>query len=253
MRQPMTIRLAVRPTRRVSGFTLVEVLVAMLVMAIMAGMAWQGVDGIVRTRNATQARLEQTLRLNTVVAQWDQDLGAIQDSAVVPQSLACDGATVRLTRRTPTGLQIVAWSLRADVDRADRAVWVRWASPVATTQRELQESWLRSQQLQDDDPATLRVLTGLRSWQVYFFQGNGWANCQSTGDLVVTAVETPIPIPPPPPAPASNPAIPANPASSAPMPAPVRVALPKGVRVVLTFADGSGISGDLTRDTLLGL
>ena len=32
------------------GFTLVEVLVALLVMAVMAGMAWQGVDGIVRSR-----------------------------------------------------------------------------------------------------------------------------------------------------------------------------------------------------------
>ena len=240
--------LAVRSTRRERGFTLVEVLVAMLVMAIMAGMAWQGVDGIVRTRNATQTRLEQILRLNTVVAQWDQDLGAIQDSAVVPQSLACDGATVRMTRRTPTGLQIVAWSLRADADRADRAVWVRWASPIATTQRELQDSWLRSQQLQDDDPATLRVLTGLSSWQVYFFQGNSWANCQSTGDLSVAALEPPAP----PPAASANPPNAAASATSAPAAAPARVALPKGVRVVLTFADGSGSSGNLTRDTLLG-
>ena len=65
-----------------AGFTLVEVLVALLVMAVMAGMAWQGVDGIVRTRNATQVRLEQALRLNTVIAQWDQDLAAIQTTAV---------------------------------------------------------------------------------------------------------------------------------------------------------------------------
>ena len=237
---PMTRR---RTTRRAGGFTLVEVLVAMLVMAVMAGMAWQGVDGIVRTRNATQARLEQTLRMNTVIAQWDQDLGAIQDSAVVPQSLSCDGATVRLTRRTPTGLQLVAWSMRAD---GDRAVWVRWAGPIATTQRELQDSWLRSQQLQDNDPDTLRVLTGLRNWQVYFFQGNGWANCQSSGDLIVNALLAPPPAP-------ADPANPAASAASAPTAAaPVRVALPKGVRVVLTFADGSGVNGELTRDTLLG-
>ena len=234
---PMTRR---RTTRRAGGFTLVEVLVAMLVMAVMAGMAWQGVDGIVRTRNAMQVRLEQTLRLNTVIAQWDQDLGAIQDSAVVPQALACDGATVRLTRRTPTGLQIVAWSLRAD---GDSAVWVRWTSPIATTQRELQDSWLRSQQLQDNEPDALRVLTGLRTWQVYFFQGNGWANCQSTGDLVVTALVVP-------PTAAADPA---SAASAAAAPAAVaRVALPKGVRVVLSFAPGSGPNGDLTRDTLLG-
>ena len=34
------------------GFTLVEVLVALLIMAVMATMAWQGVDGIVRARSA---------------------------------------------------------------------------------------------------------------------------------------------------------------------------------------------------------
>ena len=209
-----------------AGFTLVEVLVAMTVMAIMAVMSWQGVDGIVRTRNAMQERLEATLRLNTVVAQWDQDLGSIQDSSVVPQALTCDGATVRLTRRTPTGLQVVAWSLRSD---GDNAAWVRWAGPSVTTTGELQDSWLRSLQLQDNEPGAVRALTGLSTWQVYFFQGNAWANCQSTGDLVPIAAG----------------------ASAASAAAP-RQALPKGVRVVLSFAPGSGVSGDLTRDTVLG-
>ena len=57
------------PSNSARGFTLVEVLVALVVMAIMSLMAWQGVDGIVRTREISQARLEQTLRLETVIAQ----------------------------------------------------------------------------------------------------------------------------------------------------------------------------------------
>ena len=213
------------PAAPAAGFTLVEVLVAMMVMAIMAVMAWQGVDGIVRTRDATQTRLERTLRLNTVIAQWDQDLQSIQDTTVVPQALSCDGATVRLTRRAPSGLQVVAWSLRSD---GDRSVWVRWAGPAVTTARELQDSWLRSLQLQDNEPGALRTLTGLSAWQVYFFQGNAWANCQSTGDLVAVS----------------------SAASAASAVAP-RQALPKGVRVVLSFAPGGDVSGDLTRDTLI--
>ena len=216
---------------RLSGFTLVEVLVALLVMAIMAGMAWQGVDGIVRSRDASQLQLERTLRLNTVLAQWDQDLAAIQDTADVPQALSCDGASVRLTRRTPAGLQVVAWSVRP---QADGVAWVRWAGPAVTTTGALQDSWLRSLQLQDDDPANIRTLTGLIGWQVYFFQGNAWANCQSTGDLAA-------------------PAPPASAASGTGGPAaPPRIALPKGVRVVLSFAPGGGLAGELTRDTLLG-
>ena len=58
---------------RQTGFTLIEVLVAVVVMAIMSLMAWQGVDGIVRSRDGNQVRLEQTLRLETVIAQWEQE------------------------------------------------------------------------------------------------------------------------------------------------------------------------------------
>ena len=70
-----------------AGFTLVEVLVAMLVMALMAVMAWQGVDGITRSRSVSQDRLEYTLRLDTVLAQWEQDLAALQDSWFASQQL----------------------------------------------------------------------------------------------------------------------------------------------------------------------
>lgn len=216
------------PTRaRTAGFTLVEVLVAMMVMAIMAGMAWQGVDGIVRARDASQARLEQTLRLNTVIAQWQQDLSSIQDTATVPVALSCDGASVRLTRRTPTGLQVVAWTLRPG-NGASGATWQRWAGPPVTTTGALQDSWMRSLQLLGDEPGVVRTLTGVSQWQVYFYQGNAWSNCQSTGNLAV------------------------SPAAGTAGGVVARQAPPKGVRIVLSFAEGSGTSGELTRDTVLG-
>ena len=207
-----------RRARPSAGFTLVEVLVAMVVMAIMSLMAWQGVDGIVRARESNQGRLEQTLRLETVIAQWEQDLASLQVSTAVPGAIICDGQTLRLTRRTPGGLQVVAWSLRPDVGGS---VWLRWAGPAETTTTALQESWLRTQQFQGSEPGQLRALTGLEQWQIYFFQGNAWANCQSTGD------------------PASAPA------------GAQRVALPSGVRLVLAFAPGSGLNGSLVRDVLI--
>jgi general secretion pathway protein J len=105
-----------------------------------------------------------------------------------------------------------------------------------TTNAGLQDSWLRSLQLQGGEPGALRTLAGLSGWQVYFFQGNGWANCQSTGDVAVVVR----------PAASSS-----DTGASAPPLAP-RQALPKGVRLVLSFAPGSGMSGDLTRDVWLG-
>jgi general secretion pathway protein J len=203
-----------------AGFTLIEVLVALLVMAIMAALAWQGVDGIVRARDASQQRLELTLRMNTVIGQWEQDLAALQETASVPP-LSFDGATLRLTRRTPGGVQLVAWSLRNGDTGSE---WQRWASPSYTTRAELQDTWLRSQQFQGGEPGQLRALSGVSQWQIYFFRGNAWSNAQSSADVS-------------PPTPGAS--------------APARQILPSGVRLVLGFAEGSGVSGSLTRDTLL--
>jgi general secretion pathway protein J len=208
--------------RRADGFTLVEVLVAMTVMAVMAMMAWQGVDGIVRARDASQERLERTLRLNSVIGQWEQDLASIQDTKSAVPPILCDGSTVRLTRRAEGGLQVVAWALRPD---ATTSTWWRWASPPVTTVGELQDNWLRTQQFQGGEPGQLRTLSGLSSWQVYFYWAE-WSNCQSTGNVA---------------APAQTPSGPAG----------SNIQIPRGVRIVLSFAPGSGLDGTLTRDYLV--
>jgi general secretion pathway protein J len=219
--------MAARPDR---GFTLVEVMVALLVMALMAGMAWQGVDGIVRARDASQARLNRTLLLNTVLAQWEHDLTAVQQTPAVP-ALAFDGRTLRLTRRTDAGLQVVAWALQDPGNAAPGAgrTWQRWAGPPVTGRAALQEQWLASQQLQGNEAGQLRVASGVVSWQVQFYRGNAWTNAQSSGDVQV---------PPP--------------AAGASAPAALRETLPSGVRLVLELQSGGGLSGALTRDIALG-
>jgi general secretion pathway protein J len=212
---------------RQRGFTLVEVLVALLVMAVMATMAWQGVDGIVRARSASEGQVDRLLRLNTVLAQWEQDLAAIEDTDIVPP-LTFDGSTLRLTRRGDAGVQLVAWSLRD-------GSWLRWPGPQVRTTHELQDAWLRSLQLNGSEPQQLRALQGVAQWQVYFFRGNAWSNAQSSAD--VDQVRVPAP--------------PASGAGGAVAAAP-RTVLPSGVRIVLDFADGSGFNGGLTRDIRLG-
>lgn len=193
------------------GFTLVEVMVALLIMAVLAGMAWQGIDAIARARDGGQAQLDRTLRLATVIAQWDQDLQAVQDTAVVP-ALAFDGATLRVVRAADGGVQLVAWTLRADR-------WQRWAGPVVTRVAELQDSWMRSQQLLGGEPGLVQLLAGVESVQVYFYRGNGWSNAQSSGDV--------------------------DPGASGGG-GPAREQLPSGVRLVLAQA-----GEPLTRDLML--
>jgi general secretion pathway protein J len=199
-------------TMRARGFTLVEVLVALLILSVLSVMAWRGIDGMARARDGSQAQMEGTLRLNTVIAQWEQDLASIHDTDAVP-ALSFDGATVRLARTVPGGVQLVAWSLRG-------SQWLRWAGPVVQRSAALQESWLSSQQLLGNETGQLRLVDGVSEVQIYFYRGNGWSNAQSTGDMA--------------------------PASAAPG-AQQRQVLPAGVRLVLTQH-----GRQLTRDVLLG-
>lgn len=198
-------------TRR--GFTLIEVLVTVTLLAIVAGLAWRGVDGIVRTKEIAETRLDHVLRLNTVLAQWEADLAALHDTRVVP-ALSFDGGSTRLTRRSEQGVQMVVWSLRGNQ-------WHRWASPPVTRRSQLQDAWMRSLQLLGGESGDLAALPGVAQWQVYFWRNNAWTNPQSTGDASAND--------------------------------PRAQALPQGVRLVLSLAPASGLTGDVTRDLVLRL
>jgi general secretion pathway protein J len=202
------------PRRRGSGgFTLVEVMVALAIMAVLAGLAWRGIDGMVRARDGSQQSLERTARLNTILAQWQQDFGALHDSGVVPP-LTFNGQTLLLTRTAGEGVSVVAWSLRG-------GLWQRWASAPAARSQALQQAWLSSQQLLGNEPGQVRLLDGVGEWQLYFYRGNAWSNAQSSGDIAA-----------PPAAAASG--------------AAAREVLPDGVRLVVDIAGAK-----LTRDLVL--
>lgn len=229
------------PKRRIrhpQGFTLVEVLVSLAIMAVIATLTWRGIDGMARSRDLTQAATDNSLRLGTVLAQWERDLLMVQSGMGVP-ALAFDGASLRVVREAETGVQLVVWTVR------DGSLW-RWASPMTTRAADLEEHWLRSQQLIGDEPGTLKLLDEVSAWQIYFYRGNGWSNPQSAADRVAAQPVVPaVPVPPSPPASGAS-----APASAPPPPAPAAGQsvdlLPTGVRLQLNLPPGM-----LTRDILL--
>jgi len=224
---------AARSLRHSAGFTLVEVLIALLLMAILTGMAWQAVDGMLRARDSSAQTIDRSARLSTVLAQWEQDLLALHDTEQVPP-LSFDGQTLRLTRRTEGGVALVAWSVRT-AGGGQAGVWQRWQGPVAVTSGNLAESWLRSQQLLGTEPGHVTVAEGASQWQIYFHRGGQWSNPQSTGNLAPQQLA-----PPPPPPPAAS-------GASAPTPAPpvpVRELLPDALRLQITL-DGQTLTRDI--------
>ena len=59
------------------GFTLIEVLVALSIMAVMAALTWRGIDGMARAQAATQRYTDDVLTLQAGLTQWRADLDAM--------------------------------------------------------------------------------------------------------------------------------------------------------------------------------
>ncbi|MCC6851859.1 MAG: prepilin-type N-terminal cleavage/methylation domain-containing protein [Rubrivivax sp.] len=217
--KPTSKRPLQRPPAR--GFTLVEVLVAMMMMALLATISWQGLDSILRARDGSKEALDRTQRLATVIVQWEQDLQSLHETGAVP-ALQFDGRTVRMTRRTEGGVALVAWSLRS-------GRWQRWVGPTTTRLADLQEAWIASQGLLGNEPGHLTLAEGASEWHIHFHRGGAWTNAQSTGDT------------------AAPPLAPVGPSGPGVRGAVAREALPTAVRLVMTLQ-----AGTLTRDIALG-
>jgi general secretion pathway protein J len=199
------------------------VLVALALMAVLASMSWQGIASVADAKRASDERVNATLRIGTVLAQWEQDLGQLHDTALVP-AISFDGQTLRLVRRQADGLQLVAWALR-------EGRWTRWSSPVVSRAGGLQEAWLASQQLLGNEPDQLTLMEQVAVWQVYFYRGNAWSNAQSSAGVTPAAA-----------------------AAAASAPVAQRTELPTGVRLVLTVRAATAEDAPahaITRDLLL--
>lgn len=228
---------APRPPRRVRrhGFTLIELLVALFILALMAGMAWQGVDMVARSREQVQGRMDALLRLQATVAQWEADLAACIDTQQVP-GLAFDGATLRLTRRQDEGVQVVAWTLRGNRLQ-------RWAAAPVRSAEKLQDTWLRSYQLLGNEPDLLTLIEPVAGWQLHVFHSssNAWSNAQSSGDAKGGSADNNT----------GSVGGEAKPDGTAAVAVGGREQLPDGVRVMLSFDAGAAHSGTLVREVRL--
>jgi len=166
----------IRPT----GFTLVEVMVALVIMAVLSALAMRGMDALMRAKDAALASTDRTLKLNTGMSQFEYDMSMVVDSKVLPKAIMFDGATLRVARRSPQGVQLVLWTLQ------DRR-WQRWASAPVTHMSQLTDAWMRSQQWGAISDGAITVLENVDDFQVYVcnpaavnISGCSWNNVQST-------------------------------------------------------------------------
>ncbi|WP_179403398.1 PulJ/GspJ family protein [Burkholderia guangdongensis] len=95
-RAPRSIR---APRRRSSGFTLIELMVAIAILAVVAVLAWRGLDQIVRGRDKVAAEMEDERIFAQTFDQMRTDVrrAATDDEAGGP-ALAIAGNTLQVVR-----------------------------------------------------------------------------------------------------------------------------------------------------------
>ena len=215
------------PSSRSRGFTLIELLVALAAMAVMAGLSWRGIDGMIRAQAQLQQRADAVLTLQAGLTQWAADLDALLQLPQTP-ALDWDGRGLRMVRRATTGagsgVMVIAWT-RRNVNGAGQ--WLRWQSPPQFTRADLQAAWGKAARWAEnpgDEEKRYEVgIAALDQWQIFYFRGNAWTNPLSSGGTATPVAGTGTGL-------------------------PQDLTLPEGVRLVLTLPAGQAISGTLTRD-----
>ncbi len=224
------------------GFTLVELLVAIAIMALMSFMSWRALAGMSHTQALTQTRSDDLLALQAGLGQWRADLDALLETSEVP-ALDFDGRTLRLTRRdalesdtSSPGVQVVAWALH-------QGQWQRWQASGLRSRQTLAQAWEQATRwgqrpVAGDERQHVSVARAT-GWQVFYYRGDAWTNPLSAdgspaglgsgvlgnasgvssllGTLGLPGVRAPA-------------------------------QLPDGVRLVLTLSDGQTLSGNLVLD-----
>ena len=237
--------------RSVHGFTLVELLVALAIMALLALMSWRGLDGMVRAQEGVRERMDGVASLQTGLAQWTADLEAIVDTAQV-NAVDFDGRVLRLTRRdtgsADSPVRVVGWARRViENQHGGNGSWARWQSPPVRSRAELQEAWARAQlwaqNASDAEKRREVAVAGLERWQIFYYRNDAWTNPLSSAGAD-TATLAPAAAGAPAPAPAAA----ASPPAAAQAQAPGMAPLPDGIRLVLTLSPGQPLAGVLTKD-----
>jgi general secretion pathway protein J len=163
------------------GFTLIEVMVALLLMAVMSVLSWRALDSMVRTREALTQRGEQFDGVRALFSQWDEDCRALDAPdrwlAGVPVHLGNNQVALIRNRVDGQGVHHSVFVLYRYQDQSIQ----RLESPNIDSRQELLRNWAALRQ--DADFTTLysatpvTLLTGVANMQENaLVDGYAWTN-----------------------------------------------------------------------------
>lgn len=236
------------------GFTLVELLVALVILAVMAGLSWRGLDGLIQTRERTRQTTEQLTLLQSTLTQWQADLDAITQTGQV-SAVDFDGRFFRLTRRDASGqaggVRVVSWSREL---QGGRNMWVRWQSDLLNTRSALDDAWFRASNASTLARSNAIATVQADEFRLLYFRNNSWSNPLSSAEqagaqaVTAAAIELANRL-----RQAAAAGVPSGlpflqPAPSAAAPSNLVGLMPDGIRLQLNLSPGQAVAGEITKD-----
>ncbi|WP_137172492.1 type II secretion system protein J [Massilia sp. HP4] len=182
---------------RRAGFTLVELLVAIGILAMVAVLGWRGLDGIVRARVALTNEMEVTRGMQLAFAQLQNDCENAAGSELMrgQPALLWDADRLTLVRKVyvehePSRLQVISY-------RVVNGQLIRRESPGTRDLNQVGQLWqaLASDTPADNSPSVV-LQVGVTGMQVQGWQNNAWRN-EPTAVGGNVEPQQPNPLPPP--------------------------------------------------------
>jgi general secretion pathway protein J len=173
------------------GFTLVELLVAISILAVVAVLGWRGLDSIVRARASLTEQMETTRGMQLAFAQMQSDCEHKAGRDIVDRRpwLQVDQGRFTLVRTVftenqPSRLQVVSY-------RLVNGALVRRESAPTRDLTQLDALWQAA--LSDTDPSPAVTLqSGVTAMTVSIWQNGGWHQGGTDPAANTTATNVPL-------------------------------------------------------------